>query len=46
MKPQFENIPLVKNEDKKRFEIESDGHFANQEWKRIVDQRFESYDKL
>jgi len=105
MKPQFENIPLVKNEDKKRFEIESDGHFAfinyketsqqialihteaepelagtgaaaavlektlkyiqesgkkllpycpyvfafikkNQEWKRIVDQRFENYDKL
>lgn len=105
MKPQFENIPLVKNEDKKRFEIESDGHFAfinyketsqqialihteaepelagtgaaaavvektlkyieesgkkllpycpyvfafikkKQEWKRIVDQRFESYDKL
>lgn len=28
MKPEFENIPLAKNEDKKRFEIEIDGHFA------------------
>ncbi len=28
MKPEFENIPLVKNEDKKRFEIESDNHLA------------------
>lgn len=105
MKPQFENIPLVKNEDKKRFEIESDGYFAfinyketsqqialihteaepelagtgaaaavvektlkyieesgkkllpycpyvfafikkNQEWKPIVEQRFEGYGKL
>lgn len=28
MKPEFENIPLVKNEAKKRFEIEVNGHFA------------------
>lgn len=28
MKEQFINIPLVKNEAKKRFEIEADGHFA------------------
>lgn len=28
MKPEFENIPLVKNEAKKRFEIEVDGHYA------------------
>lgn len=28
MKPEFENIPLVKNEKKKRFEIEINGHFA------------------
>jgi hypothetical protein len=28
MKPEFENIPLVKNETKKRFEIEVNGHFA------------------
>jgi hypothetical protein len=26
MKPEFENIPLVKNETKKRFEIEVNGH--------------------
>lgn len=105
MKSELENIPLVKNEDKKRFEIELNSHFAfidyketsqqislihteaepelagtgaaaavveksliyieesgkkllpfcpyvfafikkNPEWKRIVDQRFEGYDKL
>ena len=28
MKPEFENIPLVRNEDKSRFEINVDGHFA------------------
>ena len=28
MKPEFEHIPLIKNEDKKRFEIEVNGHFA------------------
>ena len=28
MKPEFENIPLVKNEDKERFEIEVEGSFA------------------
>lgn len=28
MKPEFENIPLIKNEEKKRFEIEYNGHFA------------------
>jgi len=28
MKPEFENIPLNKNENKKRFEIEINGHFA------------------
>jgi len=105
MKSELENIPLVKNEEKKRFEIELNSHFAfidyketsqqislihteaepelagtgaaaavvekslinieesgkkllpfcpyvfayikkNPEWKRIVDQRFEGYDKL
>lgn len=28
MKTEFEVIPLVKNESRKRFEIEIDGHFA------------------
>lgn len=28
MNERFKNIPLVKNEEKKRFEIEVDGHFA------------------
>lgn len=28
MKTEFENISLVKNEEKKRFEIEYNGHFA------------------
>lgn len=28
MKPEFETIPLVKNEEKKRFEIEVNGHYA------------------
>ncbi|MFV0564419.1 MAG: GNAT family N-acetyltransferase [Flavobacteriaceae bacterium] len=28
MKEAYTNIPLVKNETKKRFEIEIDGHFA------------------
>ncbi len=105
MKPEFDNIPLVKNEDKKRFEIEVNGYFAfidykensrqialihtespkelaetgaaaavvektlmyieesgkkllpycpyvfafikkNPEWKGLVDERFEGYDKL
>lgn len=28
MKPEFENVPLIKNEDKKRFEIDINGHPA------------------
>lgn len=28
MKPIFEDIPLIKNEGKKRFEIEVEGHYA------------------
>lgn len=28
MKEEFKNIPLIKNEGKKRFEIEIDGHYA------------------
>lgn len=28
MKPEFENIPLVKNENRKRFEINVNGHYA------------------
>lgn len=28
MNEQFKNVPLVKNETKKRFEIEVNGHFA------------------
>ncbi|WP_261513071.1 GNAT family N-acetyltransferase [Chryseobacterium paludis] len=28
MKSEFEHIPLVKNDSKKRFEIEVNGHFA------------------
>jgi len=28
MKTEYIDIPLVKNEDKKRFEIEIDGHYA------------------
>lgn len=28
MKPEFENIPMRKNEDRQRFEIEINGHFA------------------
>ncbi|MFV0304041.1 MAG: GNAT family N-acetyltransferase [Moheibacter sp.] len=28
MKIEFETIPLVKNEEKKRFEIEIEGHYA------------------
>ena len=28
MKPEFEAIPVIKNDDKKRFEIEVNGHFA------------------
>ncbi|MDX1270553.1 GNAT family N-acetyltransferase [Bizionia paragorgiae] len=28
MKTEYNDIPLVKNEEKKRFEIEIDGHFA------------------
>ena len=39
MKPEFENIPLVKNEDKKRFEIEVNGHFAFIDYKE-TSQRF------
>ncbi|WP_335965880.1 GNAT family N-acetyltransferase [Galbibacter sp. PAP.153] len=105
MKERFKNIPLVKNETKKRFEMEVDGYFAfinygeignqitlvhteaapelsgtgaasavvektlhwlgqnnktllpfcpyvfayikkNPQWKRIVDKRFNAYDKL
>lgn len=105
MKAEFENTPLVKNEEQKRFEIELNSHFAfivykenshqialihteaepelagtgaaaavvkktltyieesgkkllpycpyvfafikkNPDWKRIVDERFDGYDKL
>ncbi len=28
MKTEYKDIPLVKNEDKKRFEIQIDGHYA------------------
>ena len=28
MKPEFQDIPLVKNDTKKRFEIDVNGHFA------------------
>lgn len=28
MKKEFEQIPLIKNEDRKRFEIEVNGHYA------------------
>ncbi|MGB6151477.1 MAG: hypothetical protein WBG48_05750 [Pricia sp.] len=28
MKTEYKDVPLVKNEDKKRFEIEVDGHYA------------------
>ncbi|ASW74556.1 acetyltransferase [Chryseobacterium piperi] len=38
MKPEFENIPLVKNESKKRFEIEVDKHFAFIDYRETDDQ--------
>lgn len=28
MRPELENIPLIKNEERKRFEIEIEGHYA------------------
>ena len=37
MKTEFENIPLVKNEDKKRFEIEYNNHFAFIDYKETSD---------
>lgn len=36
MKSEYIDIPLVKNEDKKRFEIEIDGHFAFIDYKTIM----------
>ena len=38
MKPEFENIQLVKNEEKKRFEIEYNGHFAFIDYKETSQQ--------
>ena len=38
MKPEFENIPLIKNEDKKRFEIEVNGHFAFIDYRETLHQ--------
>ena len=38
MKDQFIDVPLVKNEEKKRFEIEVDGHFAFINFGEVGDQ--------
>lgn len=38
MKPEFDNIPLVRNEEKMRFEIEVNGHFAFIDYE-ILDSR-------
>lgn len=38
MKTEYINIPLVKNENKKRFEIEIDGHFAFIDYKEPGDK--------
>lgn len=38
MKIDYTNIPLVKNEEKKRFEIEIDGHFAFIDYKTFGSQ--------
>lgn len=38
MKTEYLNIPLVKNEEKKRFEIEIDGHFAFIDYKEPGDK--------
>ncbi|KUJ51182.1 GNAT family N-acetyltransferase [Chryseobacterium sp. JAH] len=38
MKPEFENISLVKNEEKKRFEIEYNNHFAFIDYKETSHQ--------
>lgn len=38
MKAEFENIDLVKNEEKKRFEIELNGHFAFIDYKETSQQ--------
>lgn len=38
MKTEYIDIPLVKNEDKKRFEIEIDGHFAFIDYKEFGSQ--------
>ncbi|WP_452221225.1 GNAT family N-acetyltransferase [Lacinutrix salivirga] len=38
MKSEYIDIPLVKNEDKKRFEIEIDGHFAFIDYKEYGSQ--------
>lgn len=38
MKPEFENIPLIKNEEKNRFEIEVNGYFAFIDYKETSTQ--------
>lgn len=38
MKTEYIDIPLVKNEEKKRFEIEIDGHFAFIDYKEFGSQ--------
>lgn len=38
MKPEFENIPLVKNEEDKRFQIEFNGHLAFIDYKETSHQ--------
>lgn len=38
MKSEYLNIPLIKNEDKKRFEIEIDGHYAFIDYKEPGDK--------
>lgn len=38
MKPEFENIPLIKNEKKERFEIEVNGSYAFIDYKETTNQ--------
>lgn len=38
MKSEFENIPLIKNDSKKRFEIEVNGHFAYIDYREMGSQ--------
>ena len=38
MKTEYNDIPLVKNEEQKRFEIEIDGHFAFVDYKEFGSQ--------